>query len=148
MKKLIQAGTLTLLSLPGQAGTLSGTYTLTQAPYLSGTEDFCLKLVSTGPSGIYKDQGAAYMVPISGFPYNDSNVGEYQLYKNHLSLVLGNYGKYAEYWFLMTANIDKKQWTSGLFYDDIWVHYPKHKYFSPYNGTFTTTRVKGGCKPA
>ncbi len=146
MKKFVQAGVLALLTLPAQAGSVSGMYTLTQKLYLGGNYDFCLKLVSSGPSGIYKDQGTAYMVPTFGFPYTETNLGQYQLYKNHLTLVLGNYGKYAEYWFLMTANVDKRQWTNGLFYDDIWVHYYRHKNFAPYNGTFTVTRLKGSCK--
>jgi hypothetical protein len=73
-------------------------------------------------------------------------LGQYQLYYSHLSVVLGNHGKYARDWFLMTADFKKQEWMNGVFYDYNTGAAKNKKNIQAYNGTFTATPQQTSCK--
>jgi hypothetical protein len=138
-----------ILAVPARATDLSGYYAITQTPYQSAPQSYCLKLVSGGASGLYEDQGSAFMLSTSYSQTRYDYLGQYQLYHNHrhyLSLVLGNYGNHAKNWFLMTAELQRNQWTDELFYDYNIGAAKNKKNIQAYNGTFTATPQQTSCQ--
>ncbi len=135
-----------MFAMPAKATDLSGYYAVTQTPYQSGPQNFCLQLVSGGASGIYTDQGSAFMLSTSGSQTRYAYLGQYQLYSKYLSLGLGNYGQYAKNWFLMIADFQQNQWTNGLFYDYNIGAAKNKKNIQAYNGTFTATPQQASCQ--
>jgi hypothetical protein len=150
MRFLLLASTFILATAPSLAFALHRYYDVTATTYGIGgglVHTYCLKLVSHGVDGTFRDQGAAYMLqpPATSYSY----LGQYRLFNQDLTVVVGSYGKVANDWFQINTRLAAGQWQDGVFYQTSYTKPHPHKGtggFVVADGTITATQDMGMCR--
>ena len=133
MKTLMLSCAMTLTGFSTYASSpLNGHFNITATNYQGGVLEYCLALASHGPQGMYRDQGAAYVLTTPAKKY--AYAGQYRLFKHELSIAVANIELHPSNLFFK-AHVDGGKFTEAVFGS---LDYE--------SGTFVAVRRGEGCK--